>query len=115
MPFKDKEKQRACCRASYKKHGHMWKKQSPERRRHLQLLKLYGMTLTEFEHRRYLQGRSCAICKQEVNTLYVDHDHKTGKVRALLCRRCNLLLGLANDNWKLLWDAGIYLRAYGTA
>lgn len=44
------------------------------------------------------QGGICALCKDEMPTPHVDHDHTTGAVRGLLCRDCNLGLGYFKDN-----------------
>jgi transposase-like protein len=59
---------------------------------------------------RYL----CPICKNTINykTSRADHDHATGKWRGLLCNKCNLLLGLANDNKHILTRARRYLTKY---
>lgn len=66
----------------------------------------------EWERRR--RG-CCAICGQvpEENgrqRLCVDHDHETGAVRGLLCHRCNVMLGWARDNSKILERAARYLK-----
>lgn len=55
----------------------------------------YRMTRAEFERLEREQANSCAICgeAQESHSMFVDHDHDTGEVRALLCRACNTLLG----------------------
>lgn len=53
----------------------------------------------------------CAICDQVPNErLVVDHDHATGVVRELLCRRCNAALGAFNDDPSLLEKAARYIR-----
>ena len=54
------------------------------------------------------QGEVCAICYQR-EKLYVDHDHKTGAVRGLLCNRCNITLGFALDEPARLMSAAAYL------
>lgn len=52
----------------------------------------------------------CVICgKQEA--LVVDHDHVTGKIRGLLCNKCNMGIGLLQDDPMLLEFARIYLLA----
>lgn len=58
----------------------------------------YDVTLGAYEEILRLQGGVCAICNGRPSTkrssrLFVDHDHKTGRVRALLCYRCNAGLG----------------------
>lgn len=70
----------------------------------------YGITKDQYTQLLITQQYKCQICKKHQDTLNkslsVDHDHKTGKVRGLLCGSCNLFLGLARDNTQLL-QAGI--------
>lgn len=54
----------------------------------------------------------CNICGEDREKLRPDHDHKTGKLRALLCNKCNLLLGLVGDSYLLLSDAANYLKEH---
>ncbi len=59
----------------------------------------YGITPDEHHLMYILQNGKCAICKQHVDydKTHTDHNHKTGKVRDLLCRRCNVFLsGIEN-------------------
>jgi hypothetical protein len=51
----------------------------------------YGMTPEQVEEMRAFQDGKCLVCLEK-RLLVVDHDHSTGKVRALLCNRCNCLL-----------------------
>lgn len=62
--------------------------------------KRYGITIEDRERIRRKQGGKCAICRRVSGNggLVVDHDHKTGKVRGLLCNHCNLTLGKFEDN-----------------
>lgn len=55
---------------------------------------------------------SCSICgstEEQVGTFCLDHNHQTGQVRGLICRRCNHLLGCAGDDQKVLQAAVTYL------
>jgi hypothetical protein len=63
--------------------------------------KTYGVTGDDYETLLALQGGKCAICRARPKSkrLAVDHDHKSGAVRGLLCSRCNHdLLGSAWDS-----------------
>lgn len=76
-------------------------------------LKQFGLTVDQFNAMLLAQNNLCQVCKQpETNgkRLSVDHSHRTGKVRGLLCNRCNVLLGWASDNEVLLGLAADYLR-----
>jgi hypothetical protein len=61
-----------------------------------QNLRAYGLTADDFERMEQDQGGRCAICGAlpagRWKRLFVDHDHKTGKVRGLLCHLCNSAL-----------------------
>jgi hypothetical protein len=54
-------------------------------------------------------GGRCAICENDEKDLVIDHDHKTGKVRGLLCRQCNSGLGMFGDSMDILKAAILYL------
>lgn len=71
----------------------------------------YGITLTVFESMQQTQNGRCAICKQEAAKC-VDHNHKTGKVRALLCRKCNSGLGQFKEDFSILIRAADYIRRH---
>ena len=72
-------------------------KENPDKRKSAMLKYEYGITLDDYNKMFNAQEGKCAICKKHQNelkkTLCVDHDHKTGKVRGLLCGRCNAGLG----------------------
>ncbi len=66
------------------------------------LQRKYGMSLEDYIDLLAKQGGGCAICgatkgNKKVDRLFVDHDHKTGKVRGLLCSNCNFMLGYSKD------------------
>ena len=78
------------------------------------VLKQYGLTLDDYDEMLEEQGNSCAICDVHISALptnlHVDHCHTTGKVRGLLCNKCNAGLGMYNDNPELLYTAIKYLE-----
>lgn len=53
----------------------------------------YGITLEQLEQLRKSNNYRCWICNKEDKRLIVDHDHKTGKVRGILCDICNRHIG----------------------
>lgn len=56
------------------------------------------------------QKNKCPICDTKIaDTFHLDHDHKTNKVRGLLCRSCNLGLGLFKDNVVFITKSLLYL------
>ena len=77
----------------------------------------YGLSLEDFKGLLKKQDGRCAICKvkgQESVTrlLCVDHCHKTGEVRGLLCTKCNSGIGYLGDNLERLISAVSYLGKY---
>jgi hypothetical protein len=88
----------------------------------------FGITIADYETLFASQGGVCALCGKPETTrragvrirLSVDHDHYTGRVRGLLCNRCNRILGCWADNFAQFRKAAAYLesaeawRAYHT-
>lgn len=72
----------------------------------------YGLTPTDFKQLKAEQENRCAICQKESEQLWIDHDHQTGKIRALLCPSCNLLIGKLEASSCLLDKALKYLKKY---
>jgi hypothetical protein len=60
------------------------------------LQRKYGITLRERQELVNAQGGKCAVCEVDA-TLVIDHDHETGKVRGMLCARCNTMMGQAKE------------------
>lgn len=81
------------------------------RQRDEQLMKRYGIDHAEFLRMEEAQGGVCKICHKppSYGYLHVDHDHNTGEVRGLLCRSCNLGLGMFKDCALKLYHAMQYL------
>jgi hypothetical protein len=74
----------------------------------------YGITIEDFEIMRDAQKGRCAICGRDPGELllHVDHCHTTGRVRALLCSKCNIALGQADDNPARLRAMADYLETH---
>lgn len=80
--------------------------------------KRYGITWEDYQELLVKQGHKCAICgsndaqsERTSGKLFIDHCHTTGKVRGLLCSKCNHALGQFNDDETLLFKAVDYLRS----
>jgi hypothetical protein len=77
--------------------------------------RMYGITLKEYERLLISQKGKCNICgiheSFEVKRLAVDHSHDSGKVRGLLCQKCNLMLGKFDENLDKLSQAAKYLES----
>lgn len=105
------------CKLCKKEYDKQWRKNNAainymyHRKSHLKTA--YGLTYEAYSKMWQEQEARCKICgigQENLKlTLSVDHDHKTGKVRGLLCRSCNGMLGLAKDNVEILNNAIKYL------
>lgn len=74
-----------------------YQKRHPERIWWRRLRHRYGLTPEQYSTLRVRQGDRCGLCRK-TRKLVVDHDHKTGVVRGLLCNGCNRLLGWYERN-----------------
>lgn len=74
----------------------------------------YGLTMEQYDFMLHFQQNACAICfrtSDEIGRkLAVDHCHKTGKIRALLCSNCNTAVGLLNENGGTAYRLAMYLQ-----
>lgn len=74
----------------------------------------YGISLEDYGRTLADQGDRCKICGTDKpgwgKTFFVDHDHKTGRVRGLLCDACNKLIGFSREDRTILASADLYLR-----
>jgi hypothetical protein len=93
-----------------------WAKANPEKRkatyRKHDLKRKYAITPEEYGDLLLAQNNCCAICKIDKHNgknWHVDHDHKTGRVRGILCNHCNCMLGYSKDNQDTLAKAILYL------
>ena len=102
----------------------VWRAANPERHAIAKAghdLKRFGMTVEQYFQLLAEQGGRCAICrtdkpkgKGKTRPFAVDHCHKTGRVRALLCHRCNGALGMVGDNPDILRDMIEYLKRHAS-
>jgi hypothetical protein len=83
------------------------------------LFKVYGITPDQYEAMLVAQQGKCAICRKMPSSkrwyLSVDHCHTTGKVRELLCNKCNTALGLFEDDADALRAAVAYVERHSTS
>jgi hypothetical protein len=78
-----------------------YRENNPDSERARHLMREYGITIEQYNAMEVQQGGVCAICKQPETQerngvkyrLAVDHCHKTGNVRGLLCFKCNSAMG----------------------
>ena len=93
-------------------YGREWRKKNEHRVRDREYRKRFGISLEDYQAMLDQQGGCCAICfkKPKRRRLNVDHCHKTGVVRGLLCDICNAVLGLLEDSPEVLTRAASYLQ-----
>lgn len=87
-----------------------------EKMRNKQLLKSFGITIEQYNAMLLNQKGRCALCgngpEYDDKSFAVDHCHKTGKVRAILCRGCNVGIGNLRDDPELLIKAAEYIKIH---
>jgi hypothetical protein len=74
--------------------------------------KNYGITYEEYLEMIQKQDGRCAICGDVMNPPCVDHNHKTGVVRGMLCSHCNFALGQVRENVQILKNMIAYLERW---
>jgi hypothetical protein len=75
--------------------------------------KRHGITKEIFDEMCITQDQKCYICQQTTDKLHIDHNHVTGDVRKLLCKECNMALGLVKENKFTLNNMINYLEEHG--
>jgi len=101
---------RNLCRGCHSERNNKRYSQTPEYRRDAHYKRTYGITLGNYNALFKKQKGSCKICNSKTEgNLYVDHNHNTGVIRGLLCHKCNVGLGLFNDDTDVMLKAIAYL------
>jgi hypothetical protein len=79
-----------------------WDTKNVEKRKNARYKRVYGISVTEYGNRLNKQDHCCALCRTHKDkfryALSVDHCHKTGKIRGLLCGTCNMTIGYLGDD-----------------
>lgn len=135
MPYKDPEQSRLC-QARYRERNRVairarralyadkieagrrrYYAENKEKFRDYSRQRRYGLTPEAFNELLDSQGGKCAVCGTNEyvgpgKCPHIDHDHKTGKIRGLVCVRCNVLLGMAQDQHERFIAAIRYLEKH---
>ena len=100
-----------------------YRNKSKDKIREEHLKRKFNLTREQYYKKLEEQNNVCAICNNseshinkklnKLTVLCVDHNHITDNIRGLLCRRCNTLLGIINDNKNILSSAINYLQSKG--
>ena len=116
---KIRERQRIWLENNQEKHNEnakVWYSDNKERARNNYLIRMFGITLDEYNIILANQDNKCAICGDDnggsVRRFSVDHDHENGNVRGLLCRGCNVGIGNLKDDVEILEKAIEYIRKH---
>ncbi|OHC97328.1 MAG: hypothetical protein A2792_15785 [Sphingomonadales bacterium RIFCSPHIGHO2_01_FULL_65_20] len=88
---------RDCSNAYRREKGYRGHKPPTEQKRKWQIKARYGLTPADVDRMIAEQGGACAICTGPMERPCIDHCHATGKVRGILCHRCNVRLSAIDD------------------
>ena len=88
-----------------------WKKANPNYDKDWIRQKRYGLAPEQYQQLLQVQNNQCAICKIDLTTAikHIDHHHELNHIRGILCHKCNMGLGLFQENPTLLDAAKTYL------
>lgn len=102
-------------RIRIRERSRQFRKDHPEKELHRRI-RSYGISGEQYAEMVSRSQGCCEACGQPpgLKGLHIDHDHKTGEVRGLLCRECNVALGCVHDRVRRLHGLISYLRAHRT-
>lgn len=104
----------------YREYRKRWRSGNKNKIHQYTIKQEYGITIEQYNEMLVMQDGRCAICseyetsthKGKICRLSVDHDHATGRLRQLLCKRCNSVIGMVRDNIQLLNKAISYIELH---
>lgn len=101
-----------------------YRKRMVVRARSRKFTEVYGITLEKYSKMLQAQNECCAICGSAESAasflgnkkaLFVDHDHQTGKLRKLLCHKCNSAIGYLRESPEIAIKMAEYLKEFSDA
>ncbi len=102
------------CKQCLSIHRNKRNKDNPIQRRNQQYKAKHGITLDEYNRLLVAQNERCAICNKHISefniAFAIDHNHRTGCIRGLLCTNCNRGIGYLQDSQDILAKAIAYLK-----
>lgn len=111
---------KCCSRKCRRKRNHNRHKNTEKYKKYVKgkkrraLIRSYDISVEEYNNMFTEQNGKCKICGIHQSTigksLSIDHNHYTGKVRGLICQKCNSILGLSNDSTEILLSCIEYLK-----
>lgn len=102
------------CKPCTQANAQQWMKDNPERARHHGARYRSGMSLETIAAMYATQGGLCAICRAVEpvgKRTHLDHNHRTMRIRGLLCQNCNMALGMLHDDLDVVRAMVAYLEA----
>lgn len=114
--YTNKGRRWSSCKACKTARDYQRHRDNPDLQRAFDLRRRFGITLQEYDAMLAAQGGVCAVCGEppSAKRLAVDHNHTTGKVRALLCYSCNSALGLLNEDRARIQRLDAFLELHGS-
>ena len=117
--------EKRCCRCKQYQHANEFAKGEPMCRsckRNASYIRKYGITSEQYKTKLIEQNNKCDCCGEKLqivenlrrgdsNKVSLDHDHVTGKVRGIVCQRCNLAI-IVFDNNVLLSNVISYMEKH---
>lgn len=121
--FPRRSTKNSLCKSCHNEDNRRYYKKMPRKDQRAKSLKSkYGLSFEEFQMILHKQEGRCSICMEEVywdtytanpKKACVDHCHKTGKIRGILCSNCNRALGLLKDDLSRIKRLEGYLNRCG--